>query len=48
MAVVGACGYSCPELLDYLTKYVKARGEAEVAKVTKKPNDKKKPSKRAK
>jgi hypothetical protein len=48
MAVVGACGYSCPELLDYLTKYVKARGEAEVAKVTKKPNGKKKPAKRRK
>jgi len=47
MAVVGACGYSAPELLDYLTKYVKTRGEAEVAKVTK-PNGKKKPSKRAK
>ena len=48
MAVVGACGYSCPELLDYLTKYVKTRGDAELAKVTKKPNDKKKPSKRRK
>jgi hypothetical protein len=48
MAVVGACGYSAPELLDYLTKYVKARGDAEVAKVTKKPNDKKKPAKRRK
>ena len=48
MAVVGACGYSAPELLDYLSKYIKARGEAEVAKVTKKPNGKKKPTKRRK
>ena len=48
MAVVGACGYSAPELLDYLSKYIKARGEAEVAKVTKKPNGKTKPSKRGK
>jgi len=51
MAVVGACGYSAPELLDYLSKYVKARGEAEVAKVTKKlpTNGKaKKPAKRRK
>ena len=47
MAVVGACGYSAPELLDYLSKYIKARGEAEVAKVTK-PNGKKKPTKRRK
>ena len=46
MAVVGACGYSAPELLDYLRKYIIARGEAEVAKVTKKPNGKKKPAKR--
>ena len=48
MAVVGACGYSAPELLDYLRKYIIARGEAEVAKVTKKPNGKKKPAKRRK
>lgn len=48
MAVVGACGYSAPELLDYLSQYIKARGEAEVAKVSKKPNGKKKPAKRGK
>jgi uncharacterized protein YlxP (DUF503 family) len=35
MAVVGASGYAAPECLDYLLKYVKAKGEAEVAKVTK-------------
>ena len=48
MAVVGAAGYAAPEVLDYLLKYIKARGEAEVAKVTKKlpTNGKKKPAKR--
>jgi hypothetical protein len=47
MAVVGAAGYAAPEVLDYLLKYIKARGEAEVAKVTKRiPNGKKKPAKR--
>ena len=47
MAVVGAAGYAAPEVLDYLLKYIKARGEAEVAKVSKKlPNGKGKPSKR--
>jgi len=48
MGVVGAAGYAAPEVMDYVLKYLKARGEAEVAKVTKKPNDKKKPSKRGK
>ena len=48
MGVVGAAGYAAPEVMDYVLKYLKARGEAEVAKVTKKPHDKKKPSKRAK
>jgi hypothetical protein len=50
MAAIGACGYAAPEITDYLLRYVKARGEAEVAKVTKKlpPNGKapKKPAKR--
>jgi len=49
MAVVGAAGYAAPEVLDYLLKYIKARGEAEVSKVTKKlpTNGKgKKPAKR--
>lgn len=47
MAVVGACGYCAPEVTDYLLKYVKARGEAEVAKVSKgiKSNGKAKRSK---
>ena len=48
MAVVGAAGYAAPEVMDYVLKYIKARGEAEVAKVTKKPNGKTKPSKRGK
>jgi hypothetical protein len=43
MGVVGACGYCAPEALDYLLKYVKARGEKEVASVAGKPNAKKKP-----
>lgn len=48
MAVVGAAGYAAPEVLDYLLKYIKARGDAEISKVTKKPaNGKgKKPAKR--
>ena len=48
MGVVGAAGYAAPEVMDYVLKYLKARGEAEVAKVTKKPNGKKKPTKRSK
>jgi len=37
MGVVGAAGYAAPECLDYLLKYVKARGEKEVAAVVGKP-----------
>jgi len=37
MAVVGAAGYTAPECLDYLMKYIKARGEKEVATVVGKP-----------
>ena len=48
MAAIGAAGYAAPEVMDYVLKYIKARGEAEVAKVTKKPNGKKKPAKRGK
>ena len=48
MAAVGAAGYAAPEVMDYVLKYIKARGEAEVSKVTKKPNGKKKPAKRRK
>jgi hypothetical protein len=47
MAVVGACGYAAPEVADTVLKYIKTRGQAEVAKVTKgiKTNGKAKPSK---
>lgn len=48
MAAVGAAGYAAPEVMDYVLQYIKARGQAEVAKVTKKPNGKKKPAKRRK
>jgi hypothetical protein len=46
MGVVGASGYAAPECLDYLMKYIKAKGQAEVDKVTKSANGKKKPIKR--
>ena len=46
MAAVGAAGYAAPEVMDYVLQYIQARGQAEVAKVTKKPNGKKKPAKR--
>ena len=38
MAVVGACGYCAPEVADYVLRYVKARGEKEVASVVGKPS----------
>jgi hypothetical protein len=37
MGVVGAAGYAAPECLDYLMRYIKARGEKEVAAVAGKP-----------
>jgi hypothetical protein len=37
MAVVGAAGYAAPECLDYVMRYIKARGEKEVAAVVGKP-----------
>ncbi len=50
MAVVGAAGYAAPECLDYLMKYIKARGEKEVGAVVGKPKTngkaKAKPAKR--
>jgi hypothetical protein len=43
MGVVGAAGYAAPECLDYLMRYIKARGEKEVgAVVGKKPHGKSK------
>ena len=35
MGAVGAAGYAAPECLDYLMRYIKAKGEAEVLKVSK-------------
>ena len=41
MGAVGAAGYAAPECLDYLMKYIKARGDKEVgAIIGKKPNAK--------
>jgi hypothetical protein len=37
MGVIGAAGYAAPECLDYLMRYIKARGEKEVAAVVGKP-----------
>lgn len=46
-ALIGACGYSAPEVADYAAKWVKGKMGQEVAKVTpKKKPDAKKPGKR--
>ena len=37
MAVIGATGYAAPECLDYLMRYIKARGDKEVGAVSGKP-----------
>ena len=42
MGVVGASGYAAPECLDYLMRYIKAKGDAEVGPPKK--DAKKKPS----
>ena len=34
MGVIGAAGYAAPECLDYLMRYIKARGQKEVDGVT--------------
>ena len=41
MAVVGAAGYAAPECLDYLMRYIKSKGDAEVGPA-KKPHGKSK------
>jgi hypothetical protein len=41
MGVVGAAGYAAPECLDYLMRYIKNKGDAEVG-TQKKPNGKSK------
>ena len=46
MGAVGAAGYAAPECLDYLMKYIKARGEKEVSKVSGKPHGKGKAKRR--
>ena len=48
IAAVGATAYAAPECLDFLLRWIKAKGESEVAKVTKKlpSNGKKRPAKR--
>ena len=46
IAAVGATAYAAPECLDFLLRWIKAKGEAEVAKVVKKPNGKKSKAKR--
>ena len=47
IAAVGATAYAAPECLDFLLRWIKAKGEAEVSKVTKKiPNGKKPKAKR--
>jgi hypothetical protein len=38
MGVVGAAGYAAPECLDYLMKYLKARGDKEVGAASGKPS----------
>lgn len=47
MGVIGACGYCAPEIMDWVVRYVKARGEKEVGAVTAKlkPHGKGKASK---
>ena len=41
-AAVGAAGYAAPEVADFAIKWLKARGNAEVQKVTSKAKSKKK------
>jgi hypothetical protein len=50
MGAVGAAGYAAPECLDYLMRWVKARGEQEVSAVERKlkTNAKAKPQARRK
>jgi len=47
MGCVGASGYAAPECLDYLLRWIKAKGEKEVAKVEgkKKPHGRRKKAK---
>jgi hypothetical protein len=47
MGVVGAAGYAAPECLDYLMRYIKNKGDAEVG-TAKKPHGKSKAPGKAK
>ena len=47
MGVVGAAGYAAPECLDYLMRYIKSKGDAEVG-AEKKPHGKSKAPGKAK
>ena len=47
MGVVGATGYAAPECLDYLMRYIKSKGDAEVG-AEKKPHGKSKAPGKAK
>jgi hypothetical protein len=40
MGVVGAAGYAAPECLDYLMRYIKSKGDAEVGPAPRKPHGK--------
>ena len=42
MGVVGATGYAAPECLDYLMRYIKNKGDAEVGPAPRKPHGKSK------
>ena len=45
MAVVGAAGYAAPECLDYLMRYIKNKGDAEVGPANKPHGKSKVPAK---
>ena len=45
MGVVGAAGYAAPECLDYLMRYIKSKGDAEVGPATKPHGKSKAPAK---
>lgn len=47
-SAIAAIGYSSPECLDYLLRFIKAKGEEQVAKAESKLNPKKKPKKNRK
>lgn len=44
MAVIGACGYSAPEVLDFVLRYIKKKGEKEINDATPNPKPKRRKS----